>query len=132
MQNLKPSRSGVLHRAGEDYLETVLMLHKRKGMVRSVDVAREMNFSKPSVSKAVSVLQQAGYLAVDNEHFLHLTEEGLKIAERVYERHTFLTEFLIAIGVDPETAESDACMMEHDISPKTFECLKEMRRKIQF
>ena len=131
MENEKLPRSGVLHKAGEDYLETILMLHQRKGMVRSVDVARQMNFSKPSVSKAVSVLQQAGYLTVDNEHFLHLTPEGLEIAQRVYERHTFLTDFLTDIGVDPKTAEEDACLIEHDISPQTFEALKAMRKKIQ-
>lgn len=132
MQKENAGTTGILHRAGEDYLETILMLHMRHGTVRSVDVAREMNFSKPSVSKAVSVLQQAGYLTMDSDHFLHLTQEGREIAERVYERHTFLTDFLTDIGVSPEIAEADACRMEHDISPETFRCLKEMRRRTQF
>ena len=120
---------GKLHRAGEDYLETVLRLEKSKGAVRSVDIARQMNISKPSVSNAISVLSQAGHLTVDSDHFIHLTEEGRKNAERVYERHRFLTDFLIAIGVDARTAEEDACRMEHDISPRSFEALKQMWEK---
>ena len=120
---------GKLHRAGEDYLETILRLEKARGAVRSVDIARQMNISKPSVSNAVSVLTQAGHLTVDSDHFIHLTEEGRRNAERVYERHRFLMDFLIAIGVDAQTAEEDACRMEHDISPLSFEALKEMWEK---
>ena len=117
---------GKLHKAGEDYLETILMLQKTKGAVRSVDIARKLNISKPSVCNAISLLSQAGHLTMDEDHFIHLTEEGQKNAERVYERHRFLTDFLVAIGVDEETAEEDACRMEHDISPQSFEALKQM------
>ena len=117
---------GKLHKAGEDYLETILMIQNAKGAVRSVDIARKMNISKPSVCNAISLLGQAGHLTVDSDHFIHLTEEGLKNARRVYERHQFLTEFLVNIGVDRETAEQDACKMEHDISPQSFAALKKM------
>ena len=117
---------GKLHKAGEDYLETILRLENTKGAVRSVDIARQMNISKPSVCNAVSVLSQAGHLIMDEDHFIHLTEEGRRNAERVYERHRFLMNFLIEIGVDPETAERDACEMEHDISKESFEALKKM------
>ena len=120
---------GKLHKAGEDYLETILRLQNVKGAVRSVDIARQMNISKPSVSNAVSVLSQAGHLTVDSDHFIHLTEEGRAHAERIYERHRFLTDFLIELGVDAKTAEEDACRMEHDISPVSFEALKNMWRK---
>lgn len=120
---------GKLHKAGEDYLETILRLQNQKGAVRSVDIARQMNISKPSVSNAISVLSQAGHLTVDSDHFIHLTEEGRAHAERIYERHRFLTDFLIELGVDAKTAEEDACRMEHDISPVSFEALKEMWHK---
>ena len=120
---------GKLHKAGEDYLETILRLQNTKGAVRSVDIARQMNISKPSVSNAISVLSQAGHLTVDSDHFIHLTEEGRAHAERIYERHRFLTDFLIELGVDAKTAEEDACRMEHDISPVSFEALKNMWRK---
>ena len=127
MREITDIPAGKLHKAGEDYLETILTLQQTKGLVRSVDVARQMNYSKPSVCKAVSVLQEAGYLSVDSEHFLHLTEIGQAIAERVYERHCFFTELLIKIGVDPAIAEADACEMEHCISAQSFECLKKAR-----
>ena len=114
-----------LYASGEDYLETILILHKKMGMVRSVDVARHMGVSKPSVCHAVAVLQERGFLIMDEDHFLHLTEAGKKIAGKIYERHRFFTDRLIEAGVDPKTAEADACRIEHVISEETFRRLKE-------
>ena len=128
MRKLSSDPVGKLHKAGEDYLETILVLQQTKGAVRSVDVARHLNFSKPSVSNAVSILQQAGYLTMDADHLLHLTEEGRRIAERIYERHCFFKALLIDIGVDPKVAEEDACRMEHAISSESFSRLKEARQ----
>ena len=109
-----------LHASGEDYLETILILQKQCGMVRSVDVARQMSVSKPSVCRAVAVLRDGGFLKMDEDHFLYLTDEGREIAEEIYARHRFFTERLIAAGVDPETAEADACRLEHAISSESF------------
>ena len=109
-----------LHASGEDYLETILILQKQCGMVRSVDVARYMSVSKPSVCRAVAVLRDGGFLEMDEDHFLYLTDEGREIAEKIYERHQFFTEQLIAAGVDPKIAEADACRMEHAISSESF------------
>ena len=114
-----------LYASEEDYLETILILHREMGMVRSVDEARHMDVSKPSVCHAVAVLQERGFLAVDGDHFLHLTEQGRIIAEKIYERHRFFTDRLIEAGVDPKTAEADACRIEHVISEETFRRLKE-------
>ena len=114
-----------LYASGEDYLETILILHMKMGMVRSVDVARHMGVSKPSVCHAVAVLQEGGFLAMDEDHFLHLTEVGKEIAGKIYERHRFFTDRLIEAGVDPKTAEADACRIEHVISDETFRRLKE-------
>lgn len=113
-----------LHASGEDYLETILILQKQCGMVRSVDVARQMSVSKPSVSHAVAILRDGGFLRVDDDHFLHLTDVGREVAEKIYERHQFFTEQLIAAGVDPKIAEADACRMEHAISSESFARLK--------
>ena len=118
-----------LHASGEDYLETILVLQKKRGMVRSVDVARHMEVSKPSVCHAVAILRDGGFLTMDEDHFLHLTDVGCEVAEKIYERHCFLTKQLISIGVDPETAEADACRIEHDISAETYERLKELVTK---
>ena len=115
-----------LHASGEDYLETILVLHKKTGMVRSVDVARHMEVSKPSVCHAVATLRDGGFLTMDSDYFLHLTDVGRAVAEKIYERHCFFTEQLIAAGVDhPETAEADACRIEHIISDESFLRLKE-------
>ena len=114
-----------LHASGEDYLETILVLQKKRGMVRSVDVARHMEVTKPSVCHAVATLQDGGFLTMDEDHFLHLTDVGRGVAEKIYERHCFFTEQLIAAGVDLETAERDACRIEHVISDETFRRLKE-------
>lgn len=113
-----------LHTSGEDYLEAVLMLQQRHGMVRSVDLARHMGYSKPSISHAVGVLRGGGFLTVDQDGFLHLTGVGQEIAEKIYERHQFFTQWLIGAGIDPETAKQDACRMEHGISQKSFELLR--------
>ena len=93
-----------IHASGVDYLEAILVLHKKMGMVRSVDVARHLGVSKPSVCHAVAVLQEGGFLAVDGDHFLHLTEQGRIIAEKIYERHRFFPDRLMESGVDPKTA----------------------------
>ena len=111
--------------SGEDYLEAILVLQKKLGMVRSVDVARHMEVSKPSVCHAVAILRDSGLLTMDEDHFLHLTDIGREVAETIYERHCFFTEQLIAAGVDPKTAEADACRMEHVISTESFLRLKE-------
>lgn len=115
-----------LYESGEDYLEAILMLQKRMGesAVRSVDLARHMGFSKPSISHAVGVLRDGGFLVMDKDGFLHLTERGREVAEKIYERHRFFTEQLIAAGVDEATAEQDACRIEHAISDTSFEKLK--------
>ena len=114
-----------IYASGEDYLETILIIYKKMGMVRSVDVARHMGVSKPSVCHAVAVLQEGGFLIMDEDHFLHLTKPGRIIAEKIYERHRFFTDRLIEAGVDPKTAETDACRIEHVISDETFRRLKE-------
>ncbi len=113
-----------LHASGEDYLEAILVLKRKKGMVRSADVARHLEVSKPSVCHAVATLKKGGFLLMDGDHFLHLTDVGREVAEQIYEKHRFFTDRLIEAGVDPETAERDACRIEHVISEETFERLK--------
>lgn len=113
-----------LHVSGEDYLEAILVLQRKKGMVRSVDVARHMDVSKPSVCHAVATLKDGGFLTVDGDFFLHLTDVGRETAEQIYEKHQFFTIQLIAAGVDPKIAEADACRIEHVISEESFQRLK--------
>ena len=113
-----------LHASGEDYLEAILVLQRKKGMVRSVDVARHMDVSKPSVCHAVATLKDGGFLTVDGDFFLHLTDVGRETAEQIYEKHQFFTRQLIAAGVDPKIAEADACRIEHVISEESFQRLK--------
>ena len=113
-----------LHESGENYLETILILEKRNGIARSVDVANELNFSKPSVSRAVSILKAAGLVEIGAINQLVLTEEGRKIAENIYERHCVIKNYLIQIGVSEKTASEDACRMEHVISEEAFEKIK--------
>lgn len=113
-----------LHASGEDYLEAILVLQKQKGMVRSVDVARHMDVSKPSVCHAVATLKNGGFLTMDDGFFLHLTDVGRETAEQIYEKHQFFTIQLIAAGVDPKIAEADACRIEHVISEESFQRLK--------
>ena len=114
-----------IYESAEDYLETILILRQRNGMVRSIDIAREKNISKPSVSIAMKKLRENGYIEVSQEGFLTLLPPGLEIAQRIYRRHTMLTRFLERLGVSPETAAADACKMEHVISDETFEALKQ-------
>lgn len=118
-----------LHASGEDYLETLLILQNQMGYVRSVDLARYMGYAKPSVSHAVSILREGGYITVDADYSLHLTESGRKIAEKIYERHQFFTNMLVKMGVSRDTAAQDACRIEHCISDESFEKLKETLRQ---
>ena len=113
-----------LRKSGEDYLEAILVLKKKKGMVRSADVARHLEVSKPSVCHAVAILKKGGFLLMDGDHFLHLTDVGREVAEQIYEQHRFFTEMLTNAGVDPITAERDACRIEHVISESSFQRLK--------
>lgn len=113
-----------LQESGEMYLETILVLSKTMANVRSIDVAEHMGFSKPSVSRAVSLLRQGNYIVMDDSGFLSLTDAGREIAEKIYSRHTVLTEILVRLGVDEKTAAEDACKMEHDISDVTFEAIR--------
>ena len=113
-----------IHASGEDYLEAVLILQKQKGTVRSVDVARYLEVSKPSVCNAVATLRDGGFLTMDEDYSLHLTDVGREVAEQTYEKHRFFTDRLIEAGVDPDTAERDACRIEHVISDESFRCLK--------
>ena len=113
-----------LHASGEDYLEAILVLKRKKGMVRSVDVARHMGVSKASVTRATTILRKDGFLKMDREHYIYLTSAGRVTAEKIYERHQFFTNRLIAAGVEPKQAEQDACRMEHAISDESFVKLK--------
>ena len=125
-----------MHESREMYLETILVLKKRKGQVRSVDIANELDFSKPSVSRAVGILEDDGYITRDKSGLIYLTEEGKAKAKDIYEKHKYLTKFFVeVVGVSPEIAEEDACRMEHFISEETFEGIKrllyEKREKIK-
>ncbi len=113
-----------LYESGEMYLETILVLREKMGMVRSIDIAREMNYSKPSVSNGMKHLKAGGYITVDADGFISLTESGLMVAKKIYERHTVLTDLLIRLGVSPEVAQDDACKMEHILSDETFNAVK--------
>ena len=113
-----------LHESGEMYLETILILSQKQNMVRSIDVAEDMGFSNPAVSRAMAKLKADKYILIDSEGYIALTESGRQIAEKIYERHTILTRFLIRLGVDEETAAADACKIEHDMSDKTFDAIK--------
>lgn len=113
-----------MHESGEMYLETIYVLYQKNRDVRSIDVAEEMGFSKPSVSRGVSILKRDGYLTVDEKGYLELTDSGMDLAMKIYERHTILTKALVLLGVDEQTAAQDACKMEHVISDKTLEAFK--------
>ena len=119
-----------LKESGEMYLETIYVLRKQKGFVRSIDVCEEMGYSKPSVSRAVGLLRDGGYLTVGKDGGLNLTDAGLEVAERTYERHTVLSELFMKLGVSEERAVADACKIEHVISTETFDALKEMNSKL--
>lgn len=111
--------------SAENYLETILMLQNKKGNVRSIDIANELSFTKPSVSVAMKGFREEGYITVDDNGFISLTDKGRQIADRVYERHRVIAEALMALGVDEDVALEDSCKIEHDISNQTFEKLKE-------
>lgn len=116
-----------LHESGEDYLENILILKERDGAVRSVDLAREMGFSKPSISRAVHMLEDHGYLTIADSGLIELTELGMQTASAIYEKHLFLTRYFMTLGVDEDTATEDACRIEHVISEKTFEAMKQQQ-----
>ena len=119
--------SYIKHRSEEsveDYLETILILSNRLPMVRSIDIANERNFSKPSVSVAMKNLKNRDYITVSEEGYIYLTDTGRELASTIYERHNLLADWLTGLGVDPVTAVTDACKMEHDISPESFEAIK--------
>ena len=109
-----------IHESAENYLETILMLSQRQPRVRSIDIVNELSFSKPSISIAMKNLRENGYIIMDTDGSITLTDTGREIAERIYERHTFFSNWLQELGVDPKTAVDDACRMEHDMSPETF------------
>jgi Mn-dependent DtxR family transcriptional regulator len=115
----------TLHQSGEDYLEAILMLRQKKGTVRSIDVAQHLGYSKPSISRAMSILKTSGYITMEKDGRLELTAEGEQVAQNIYERHRLLARWLVRLGVSPETAEEDACKIEHNISDETFRCLKQ-------
>lgn len=115
--------------SAENYLETILVLQERKGSVRSIDIVNELGFSKPSVSVAMKNLRENGFIEVDKEGHITLSDSGIAVAKKVYERHEILTECLVKIGVGAETAAEDACRIEHIISEETFEALKKFMNK---
>lgn len=120
-----------LHESGEMYLETILILKNRFGYVRSIDIAHELGYSKPSVSRAVSLLKENDYIIYDPDGMILLTEKGSEIAESIYERHKVLSKYLISLGVSEDTAQRDACRMEHVISPETFDIIKKALAEVQ-
>ena len=121
----------VIHESAEDYLESILVLQERRGYVRSIDIANELSFSKPSVSVAMKNLRLNGLIEIDEDGMITLQEAGRAIAERIYERHTLLTQWLEQLGVSPAVAAEDACRMEHVISAETFDCIKQFARRLQ-
>ena len=114
-----------LQESGEMYLESILVLSKKKERVRSIDVVEYMGFSKPSVSRAIGLLRGGGYVNMDADGYLTLTEAGLEVASKIYERHSLLSSFLISLGVSEETADADACKIEHHISDESFAAIKQ-------
>ena len=118
-----------LQESGEMYLETILNLSKTQANVRSIDISESMGYSKPSVSRAVGLLKNGGYIEVDKDGFITLTGSGREIAEKIFERHTILTRMLVNLGVDPDTAAADACKMEHAISDTSLEAIKRHLQK---
>ena len=114
----------VLQESGEMYLESILVLSQQKGYVRAVDISEYMGYSKPSVSRAVGLLKNSEYITIDDDSHITLTPVGREVAEKILNRHTMLTQFLIRLGVDPDTASADACKIEHVISDASFEAIK--------
>lgn len=124
-----------IHESGEMYLESIYVLLQQRGQVRSIDVSEYMGYSKPSVSRAMGLLKNGGYILIDKDGYITLTPEGIQVARKIYERHTILSGLLIRLGVSKETAAEDACRLEHAISDESFEAIKrhaeEMRIKIE-
>lgn len=120
-----------IHKSAEDYLEMILRLNEEKGYARSVDIATGLGVSKPSVSVAMKQLREGGYILMDKDNYITLTDTGMEIAQRIYERHKVLTRMLTMIGVDEKIAEDDACKVEHDISVQTFTALKDQLEKME-
>ncbi len=114
-----------IQESAENYLEAILQLQEENGSVRSIDIVQHLGFSKPSVSRAMSLLRENGYVLMDKDGLLTLTDAGREIAERIYERHKLLTRWLVSLGVDPKSAAADACKMEHAMSADTFQKMKE-------
>ena len=119
----------TIQESAEMYLETILRLSEKRSIVRSIDIAHDMGFSKPSVSIALKKLRQNGYVTIDDGGYISLTDSGREIAERVFERHRLISKLLMALGVDEEVAKEDACRIEHDLSVESFEAIKEYCRK---
>lgn len=119
-----------IHESAEDYLEAILMIQERKGVVHSIDIAEEKNFSKASVSIAMKKLRENGYISMDKDGSIKLLKPGKKIAVSIYERHKSLSDLFVKLGVDPETAQKDACKVEHDLSPVTFDKLRELEHSL--
>lgn len=113
-----------IHESAEDYLEMILMLYEQKGVVRSIDIAAGLSVTKPSVSFAMKQLRENGYIVMDRDNYITLTEQGMEIARKIYDRHKAITRFLVRLGVDEETAREDACKIEHDISQQTFQAIQ--------
>ena len=121
-----------IQKSAEDYLEAMLMLQEMHGYIRSVDIAAQLEVTKPSVSYAAKRLRENGYITMDKDGLITLTETGMEIAQRIYERHKVLTQLLISLGVGPETAREDACKIEHDLSVETFDGIRERtKRRLQ-
>lgn len=119
----------ALQESGEMYLESIYVLSQKSSFVRSIDVCEYMGFSKPSVSRAVGLLKEGNYIVVDRDGYITLTEKGVEVATKMYERHTLLTKFLVNLGVDEKTASDDACKIEHHLSDESFNALKEHAQK---
>ena len=119
-----------IQESGEMYLETIHVLSKKHGAVRAIDIGEYMGYSKPSVSRAMSILKSGGYINVDKSGFITLTDSGLDVANKIYERHTLIAAFLTLIGVSPETVGEDACRIEHHISEESFEAIKNHVEKL--
>lgn len=120
-----------LQESGEMYLESIYVLSKKLSAVRSIDISEYMGYSKPSVSRAVSLLKNGGYILMDEENYITLTDSGLKIAKKIYDRHTLLTAMLVQLGVPQDIASQDACRMEHTISDESFEAIRRHMEKYQ-
>ena len=119
-----------IQKSSEDYLEAMLMMQEEHGYIRSIDIAERLGVSKPSVSYATKRLRENGYLTMDDDKYITLTESGMEIARQIYTRHKLLTDFFVSLGVDEKTAREDACRVEHDISKKTFEAIRKYTKKL--